>query len=104
VSGDRLEALRRMVEDRPDDARLRFGLAVELLNRGETRDGADALRAYLELAEDEGNGWGRLGAALADLGEVDEARVAYAKGIEIANRRGHAGLADELMEASEGLP
>jgi predicted Zn-dependent protease len=93
-----------MVEDRPDDARLRFGLAVELLNRGDTREGADALRAYLALAEDEGNGWGRLGDALADLGEVDEARIAYAKGIEIANRRGHAGLAEELMEASEDLP
>jgi Flp pilus assembly protein TadD len=92
-----------MAEDRPDDARLRFGLAVELLNRGDTREGADALRAYLELAEDEGNGWGRLGAALADLGEVEDARAAYAKGIEIANRRGHSGLAEELMEASEDL-
>lgn len=98
-----METLRRMAEDRPDDARLRFGLAVELLNRGDTREGADALRAYLELAEDEGNGWGRLGAALADLGEVEEARAAYAKGIEIANRRGHGGLAEELTEASEDL-
>ena len=98
-----METLRRMAEDRPDDPRLRFGLAVELLNRGDTREGAEALRAYLELAEDEGNGWGRLGAALADLGEVEEARAAYARGIEIANRRGHSGLAEELMEASEDL-
>ena len=101
--GDRLEALRRMAKDRPGDARLQFGLAVEFLNRGETREGAEALRAYLDLAEDEGNGWGRLGAALADLGEVEEAREAYTRGIEIASGRGHSGLAAELAEARESL-
>ena len=103
MSGDRLEALRQMAEKRPDDARLQFGLAVELLNRGETREGAAALRAYLALAEDEGNGWGRLGSALADLGEIEEARGAYASGIGIAEGRGHSGLAEELREASEDL-
>jgi Flp pilus assembly protein TadD len=99
----RLETLRRMAEDRPDDARLRFGLAVELLNRGETREGAGALKAYLDIAQDEGNGWGRLGAALADLGETEEAREAYRRGIEIANGRGHGGLVEELEEAMEDL-
>jgi predicted Zn-dependent protease len=92
-----------MVQDRPGDARLRFGLAVELLNSGATREGADALRAYLEMAEDEGNGWGRLGAALADLGEEEEAKEAFSRGISIATRRGHEGLAEELREAMENL-
>lgn len=100
---DRLVNLRRMAQDRPDDPRLQFGLAVELLNQGETRAGAEALRAYLSLAEDEGNGWGRLGAALAELGETEEAREAYSRGIEIANHRGHGGLAEELQEAMENL-
>ncbi len=100
---DRLVTLRKMVENKPDDPRLRFGLAVELLNRGETREGADALRAYLDQAEDEGNGWGRLGAALADLGENEGAREAYSRGIEIAEGRGHSGLAEELQEALEDL-
>jgi len=102
-SPDRLETLRQMVENRPGDPRFHFGLAVELLNRGEIREGAQALKAYLDLAEDEGNGWGRLGGALADLGEVEEAREAYSRGIEIAARRGHSGLAEELQEALEGL-
>ena len=100
---ERLANLRRMVQDRPDDPRLQFGLAVELLNQGETRDGANALRAYLGLTEDEGNGWGRLGAALTELGELDEARDAYSRGIEIANHRGHGGLAEELQEALDDL-
>lgn len=99
----RLETLRRMAKDRPNDPRLQFGLAVELLNRGETRGGADALQAYLALVEDEGNGWARLGAALAELGEVEEAKNAYARGIEIASRRGHSGLKEEMEEALEDL-
>jgi len=103
MGGDRLENLRRMAQDRPGDARLQFGLAVELLNRGETREGATALRDYLAQAEDEGNGWGRLGAALSDLGEMEEAREAYSRGIEIAEGRGHSGLAEELEEALEDL-
>ena len=103
MSGSRLETLRRMAEDRPGDARLQFGLAVELLNRGETREGASALRSYLDLADDEGTGWGRLGAALADLGEVEEARDAYTRGLEIARRRGHSGLAEEFQEALENI-
>jgi predicted Zn-dependent protease len=103
VSGERLDALRRMADNRPDDPRLQFGLAVELLNRGETREGATALKKYLDLSEDEGNGWGRLGAALADLGELHEAREAYREGIRIAGVRGHSGLVEELEEAMEDL-
>ena len=103
MTGTRLETLRRMAVNRPGDARLQFGLAVELLNLGETREGAAALRKYLGLAQDEGNGWGRLGGALKDLGEIEEARGAYARGIEIAQKRGHSGLAEELEEALEDL-
>ena len=103
MSEDRLDTLKRMAKERPDDSRLQFGLAVELLNRGETQAGVAPLRSYLANAEDDGNGWGRLGAALAELGEVGEAREAYEKGIDIAKGRGHFGLAEEFQEALEDL-
>jgi Flp pilus assembly protein TadD len=103
MTDKRLEALRRMARERPHDPRLRFGLAVELLNRGETREGVEALRSYLEVAEDEGNAWARLGAALADLGDVEEARAAFRRGMEIAARRGHEALMEEMEEALEDL-
>ena len=99
----RIEALRRMAEARPEDPRLQFGLAVELLNAGQVREGAEALRAYLAVAEDEGNGWARLGGALEELGDVNGAREAYARGLEIAAGRGHEGLAEEMREALENL-
>jgi Flp pilus assembly protein TadD len=101
MTDSRLDTLRRLVAERPDDPRPRFGLAVELLNRGESRKGVEVLRSYLSVAEDEGNGWARLAAALTDLGEVEEAREAYRRGIEIAKGRGHSALVEELAEALE---
>jgi len=103
LKNSRLETLRRLAASRPDDPRPKFGLAVELLNRGETRAGAEALEAYLDLADDEGNGWVRLGTALAELGEVERARAAFIRGMEIATTRGHSGLVQELEEALEDL-
>lgn len=103
--GDRIRALRRMLERRPDDARLRFGLALEHLSRGETAEGVRHLREYLEGADDEGNAWGRLGAALLELGRRDEARRAYERGVEQAERHGHPTMAEEfkaILEEWEG--
>jgi len=90
-----------MVGNRPDDPRLRFGLALEYLNAGRTEEGVRALRAYLEMADDEGNAWGRLGAALRDLGHDDEAREALRRGVEAARRHGHPTMAEELSATLE---
>jgi Flp pilus assembly protein TadD len=103
MTPSRIEALRGMLERRPDDARLRFGLAVEHLNAGDLEEGVAELRRYLELTDDEGNAWGRLAAALVELGRVDEAREAYRTGIAAALAHGHPTLAEELEEALEAL-
>ena len=103
MTDTRLDALRRLAQDRPDDSRLRFGLAVELLNRGQLQEGVEALRAYLDMAEDQGNAWARLGSALAELGRGEEAKTAFSRGMDIARSRGHEALAEELLEALEDL-
>ena len=73
-SSDRAQALERMLAARPEDSRLRFGLALEYLASGRTDDGVRELQLYLDAADDEGNGWGRLGAALLELGREEEAQ------------------------------
>jgi predicted Zn-dependent protease len=98
TASDRLAALERMVGNRPDDSRLRFGLALEYLNAGRTQEAVEALRVYLDGTDDEGNGWGRLGAALRELGRDDEAAEAYKTGIAAANRHGHPTMAEEFGE------
>mgnify|MGYP001319707863 CR=1 FL=1 len=46
---------------------------------------------------DEGNAWGRLAAALNEMGEDEQAKEAYRRGIEAANRHGHPTMAEELV-------
>lgn len=94
----RIENLRRMLEKHPDDPRLRFGLALEYEKAGRWEDVIEQLRAYLDRTEDEGNAWGRLGAALRHLGRDDEARQAYRTGVEAARRHQHPTMAAEFEE------
>lgn len=100
---DRIEALRRMLEKNPHDARARFGLAAEYEKAGRWHDVVDQLKAYLTHAEDEGNAWGRLGRALREIGHDDEARDAYRKGIDAASRHGHPSMAADFQDAIDEL-
>jgi Flp pilus assembly protein TadD len=95
---DRIEALRKMAEADPEDPRPLFGLALEYERAGRWDDEIDALRAYLARTDDEGNAWGRLGAALRRLGRDDEAREAYRTGIDAAYRHGHPTMAGEFED------
>jgi Flp pilus assembly protein TadD len=98
----RLAALERMLEKRPDDTRLRFGVALEYLKAGRAEDGVRELRRYLDEADDEGNGWGRLGAVLDELGRHEEATEAFRRGVEAAQRHGHPTMVEEFREVLEG--
>lgn len=85
-----------MLDRHPEDARLRFGLALEYEKLGLWEEVAAQLRRYLDLTEDEGNAWGRLGAALRHTGRDDESRDAYRHGIEAARRHQHPTMAEEF--------
>lgn len=95
---DRIEALRKMLERNPNDARALFGLAVEHEKRSDWAEVAATLQRYLEVSEDQGNAWGRLGHALRQLGRADDARAAYRRGVEEAYRHGHPSMAAEFEE------
>ena len=101
MPNDRIAALRKMIERAPADPRARFGLALELEKLGRWEEAAAQLTSYLELTEDEGNAWGRLGHALRQLGRDEEARAAYARGITAARAHGHPSMAAEFEEVLE---
>lgn len=87
-----------MLQASPDDPRLHLALAMEYEKEARWDVVADHLRRYLELAEDEGNAYGRLGNALRHLGEDAEARQAYEHGTAAAYRHGHPTMAQEFEE------
>jgi Flp pilus assembly protein TadD len=100
---DRLDYFARLVAEDPTVARARFGYANELLRAERWEEAVTELRAYLELAEDEGNAWGRLAEALTRLGRADEAADAYLTGIDQSLKHGHTGMADDFQAALEAL-
>ncbi len=103
MAESRIEALKRMAEARPDDPRARFGLALEYERAGRWEAVVEELRAYLALATDQGNAYGRLARALRELGRDDEARAAYQQGIDAAYRHGHPSMAAEFEEAVDEM-
>lgn len=103
MNASRIAALRQMLESRPDDARARFGLALELERAGDWEGVVQELRVYLQRAADEGNAYGRLAQALRRLGRDDEARDAYRQGIAAAHRHNHPTMAMEFEEALEEM-
>ncbi len=103
MSEQRIDALRRMVERKPDDPRARFGLAAEYERLGRWEDVVRELEGYLAIAQDEGNAWGRLGRALRQLGRDEDARAAYARGMEEALRHGHPSMAAEFEETVDEM-
>lgn len=92
-----------MLDSRPGDPRLRFGLALEYLKEGSLEPAVAELRTYLDATDDQGNAWGRLAAALAELGRTGEARDAFHRGIEAAERHGHPTMAEDFRMALEEL-
>jgi Flp pilus assembly protein TadD len=97
----RLDVLESMLARNPTDMRALFGLAAEHEKIGAWQEVADYLNRYLEIAQDQGNGWGRLGNALRKLGRDADARVAYQRGADVARKHGHPGMAAEFEEMLE---
>jgi len=103
VENARIESLRKLSEERPDDPRPRFGLALEYERAGRWEEMIAELRAYLARTDDEGNAYGRLGHALREMGRDEEAREAYRQGIAAANRHSHPTMAMEFEEVLEDM-
>ncbi|MEX2528784.1 MAG: hypothetical protein WEA09_14230 [Gemmatimonadota bacterium] len=102
MTSPRIETLRKLLAGRPDDPRIQYGLAVELLKQGSHVEGVALLSQYLEAGVDEGAGWGQLGEALWEMERPEEARQACLRGIEVAERHSHPTLAEDLREILEG--
>ena len=100
---DRIEYFERMLADNPDNPTGLLALANEYNKVGRYEDEAAVLQRYVRNHEDEGNAYLRLGEALQKIVHKDEARAAYEKGIEQAEKFGHSGMAEDLRLALAGL-
>ena len=103
MQSPRLEAFRAMVVKDPRNPLARFGLASELMKAEQHEEARSVLLDYLKMHDDEGAAYRLLALANEKLGRLEEAKEAYRRGIEVAERHGHPGMADEYRLKLEDL-
>lgn len=92
-----------MLAKDPGHSMAQFGLANELVKGGAYAEARDILTSYLAGSDDQGSGYRLLAQACEKLGLKNEARDAYLRGIDAANRHGHPGMAAEFEDRLDDL-
>ena len=98
MTTSRIDIFKQMLEADPANTSILFGLAKEYEKAGAHEEMIETLSRYLAAAEDQGNAYGMLARAYEKTGRRDEARATYEQGIEVANRHGHPGMAEEYRQ------
>jgi Flp pilus assembly protein TadD len=101
---NRTEALKAMVAQNPADAFARYGLAMELANTGQLEGAVAEFRVLLEHNPNYAAAYFHGGQVLEKLGDVEQARSFYEKGIEVTGRTGDQHTRSELQAALDMLP
>jgi Flp pilus assembly protein TadD len=99
-----MEVLKAMVAQNPADAFARYGLAMELVKTGQLESGVAEFRALLEHNPNYAAAYFHGGQALEKMGDVEQARRLYEKGIEVTGRTGDQHTRSELQAALDMLP
>jgi tetratricopeptide (TPR) repeat protein len=103
MSTQRLEQLLDMLNDSPDDAFLRFALAMEYDKLGQY---SESLGAFLKLRETHPDYVGlyyHLGKWFERNGNLEGAVMSYKEGIDVAKRQGDRHALGELRAAYAAL-
>lgn len=88
----------------PSNAFARYGLAMELVKSGELAGAVTEFRALLAHNPDYAAAYFHGGQALEKLGEIEQARDFYEKGIDVTRRTGDGHTRSELQAALDMLP
>ena len=91
----RIDVFKQILESDPDNSTVLFGLAKEYEKAGDDSQLIGILDRYLSSADDEGNAYGMLASAYERLGQLEQARQVYERGIAAATAHGHPSMAEE---------
>jgi len=96
---DRIEILKNMLEQDPRSGFVRYGLAMEYVNRGANEQAIEEFETLLSADPDYVAGYFHAGRTLEKLGRGDDARGMYERGIAAARRKGDQHSLSELQAA-----
>ena len=94
---DRAEMLKQVLEQNPNDAFARYGLAMEHWRTGEIQTALAEFRKLLELHPDYVAGYQMAGQMLSAAGRSEEARQILESGIASASRAGNKHAQEEMQ-------
>jgi tetratricopeptide (TPR) repeat protein len=103
MSANRLEILKSMVEQKPEDSFSRYGLAMEYANTGSLEAAVEQFEALLRYNPNYSAGYFHGGQTLEKLGRIDAAREIYRRGIEVTGTTGDEHTRGELIAALRNL-
>jgi Tfp pilus assembly protein PilF len=104
MATNRLDILKQMVEQDPKNTFARYGLAMEYAKSQEFAAAVTEFRGLLSQDADYAAAYYHGGQALEKLGELEQARDFYEKGIQATTRKGDAHTRAELQAALDLLP
>ena len=100
---NRLEILKSMVAQNPNDNFARYGLAMEYANSGSLEQAIVEYESLLGLNPDYSAAYYHGGQALEKLGRLDDARAMYRRGLEATRRTGDAHTHSEIQASLDIL-
>jgi tetratricopeptide (TPR) repeat protein len=100
---DRLEALKNLIEQNPNDSFARYGLAQAYGNAGRTEEAVAEYRKLLEQNPKYAAAYFHAGQALEKLGRTEEARATYRTGIQVTTDLGDHHTRSELQSVLDML-
>ena len=103
MSADRIAALQAMLQQDPNSAFARYGLAIAYVNADQKEEAIREFEALQQQHPDYAAGYYHHGRALETLGRIDEARAVMERGVEVTTRIGDAHTRSELQAALDML-
>jgi len=103
MESTRLEILKSMVEQKPEDGFSRYGLAMEYVRSGELETAVGEFDTLLRYNPNYAAGYFHTGQTLEKLGRIEDAREIYRKGIAVTTASGDEHTRSELMAALQML-
>jgi cytochrome c-type biogenesis protein CcmH/NrfG len=100
---DRLAALRDFVARNPTEPFPRYGLAMELANRGQVEEACQVFQVLLDSTPDYVPSYLMYGNTLVLAGQKERAAEVYRTGAEVSLRRGDTHARGELLAALAAL-
>ena len=104
MATNRVQILKQMVSENPDNTFARYGLAMEYANTGDLEEAILEFRALLDKDENYAAAYYHAGQALEKLGRIEEARATYEKGVDVCTRKGDLHTRSEIEAALSLLP